>query len=100
MNERLLRRAVQDIVGEFARAVNHRADGGAVEVISSEGESGVSFLSLDEELRTAVMIEVVLRDGAGPDVHVSHDEVFREVQNAFEVAMDQMLQALKREFCV
>src|SRR5580700_8541571 len=100
MNERLLRRAVQDIVGEFARAVNHRADGGAVKVISSEGESRIAVESLGEELRTAVMIEVVLRDGAGPDLHMGHDEVFREIQNAFEIAMDQVLQALKREFCV
>jgi len=36
----LVWRTIQYIVGEFARAVNYRANGGAVEIVAGQSEAG------------------------------------------------------------
>ena len=91
------RRAIQYIVGDFTGAVNHSADGWTIEIVSGKSQAGEGGYFLVEELRAAVVAEIVLRDGAGPDLDVGDYGGFGDVQNAAKFLVDDRLQILWRK---
>ena len=85
----LVREAYADFVGEFEGMFHTGADGGAIEVISSEMEARELCSEFFECGKTCHMAEVVLRQRTRPDRDIRKDHLISNRKNGSDFAVDQ-----------
>ena len=78
-----------DFVGDFEGVFDTSADGGAVEVVAREIETGEGGAKFFDGRETSGVAEIVLRESAGPDGDVGKNRLIANIEQWSNFAVNQ-----------